>query len=67
MISALEQVKPECVVITARDVTEFGHRDFGSDYARGFGEWINSNYEFERIFPTAQNAGWRLYLARRKG
>lgn len=66
MISELQRTKPECVVITSRDITEFGYREFGGDYARGLGEWIAADYEIERVFPAERTVPWRLYLFRRK-
>lgn len=66
MIADLERTKPECVVVTSRDVREFGVQAFGRDYAVGLGQWITANYELERTFPEDNNNSWRLYLFRRK-
>ncbi len=66
ILDELHATRPEYVVITSRDVREFGRRQFGVDYALGLGAWIEQGYVLERGFGGGASGPWRLVLLRRR-
>jgi len=65
MVARLEMTPPDFVVITSRDVGEFGSRGFGVDYALPLREWISTHYRVERVFQPGGKNSWRLALLSR--
>ncbi len=63
MIRELEATRPELLLVTSRDLSEFGRRGIGDDYALELGEWIRGSYGLERVFEVQS---WRLVLLRRR-
>ncbi len=63
MIRELEATRPELLLLTSRDLSEFGRRGIGLDYALELGEWMRGSYELERVFEVRS---WRLVLLRRR-
>lgn len=66
MIRELAAAKPEYLLMTSRDLAEFGHRGIGLDYALELGDWIRGNYDLERVFESGDKKLWRLVLLRRR-
>ncbi len=65
MIRELEATRPELLLLTSRDVSEFGRRGIGVDYALALGDWIRGSYDLERVFEAGETP-WRLILLRRR-
>ena len=65
MIRELETTRPDYLVMTSRDLAEYGRRGIGLDYAIDLGDWIRSSYELEKIFEAPGDRPWRLLLLRR--
>jgi len=66
MIRELDATKPDFLVITSRDLAEFGRRGIGLDYALALGDWIRASYDLDRVFEAGRPP-WRLLLLRRRG
>ena len=66
MLRELEATRPELLLMTSRDLSEFGRRGIGLDYALELGEWIRGSYDLERVFEAAGDRPWRLLLLRRR-
>jgi hypothetical protein len=61
--------RPRYVVWNARNVQEFGVRQFGVDYGTLLGGFISQNYEVEASFPAETRTGtpaYRIILMRLK-
>lgn len=65
MLRELALTKPWYVVFASRDLREFGVRDFGIDYARKLGRWVEENYRVERIFAGSNHQSFKLVLLTR--
>jgi hypothetical protein len=66
MIEALKKSRPDYIVVTSRDSSEYGKARFGIDYAQKMNAWIMRNYVLEKTFGpypfTAPESGiaiWR--------
>jgi len=66
MIQELQSTRPEYLVMTSRQVTEYGRRGIGLDYAMELGAWIRRTYDLERLFEVAETGRWRLLLLKRR-
>ena len=66
MIDELDAAKPDYLVLTSRDVSEYGRQGIGLDYALSLGDWIRATYDLERVFEAAGDRPWRLVLLRRR-
>jgi hypothetical protein len=64
ILGELQEMRPELVVLTARDLSEYGSRGFGRDYARRIGNWIRQHYRRQRVFGATP--GWTLQLWQRR-
>jgi len=65
MVAELERAAPRWVVITSRDVREFGAGRFGVGYGLRLRRWIGDHYVLERTFGGGAGRRWRLFLLRR--
>lgn len=52
VVAALERAAPDYVVITARDVREYGRQGFGIDYGRKVAAWVEARYAPLRDFRS---------------
>jgi hypothetical protein len=66
VLEELRSTRPEYVVITSRDLREFGHSRFGVDYAPDLGAWIRQGYVLERGFGGDRKGAWAMILMRRR-
>jgi len=66
MVAELERAAPRWVVITSRDVREFGRGRFGVGYGLRLRRWIGDHYALERRFGGGEGRPWRLFLLRRR-
>jgi hypothetical protein len=67
MIQELDTTKPEYLLMTSRDLSEFGRTGIGLDYALELGDWIRRSYDLERVFEAGEARPWRLLLLRKRG
>lgn len=66
MIRELDDTKPDFLVMTSRDIAEYGRRGIGLDYAMELGDWIRRTYDLERLFEAGEAESWRLLLLKRR-
>lgn len=66
MVRELAAAAPDYLVLTSRDLSEFGRRGIGLDYALELGDWIRGAYDLERVFEGGGEEPWRLVLLRRR-
>jgi hypothetical protein len=52
MVERVAESDPDYVLITARNVREFGAAGFGIDYGRTLGAWLEENYHVARRYQT---------------
>lgn len=52
VVAELTAKRPQYVAIVERDLSEFGSRGLGVDYARGIWAFLQANYEVERRFGS---------------
>ncbi|MCP4204092.1 MAG: hypothetical protein GY769_19430 [bacterium] len=66
MIRELDATKPDYLVTTSRDLSEYGRRGIGLDYAMELGDWIRASYDLERVFEADESEAWRVLLLKRR-
>ncbi len=64
ILSELKAMHPEYIIMANRDMSEFGYKGFGVDYAIEIKKWINQNYFIVRKFCGPSNTTWHLILLR---
>lgn len=52
MIAQLQADPPEFVLLTSRDLSEYGARFFGEEYAQRLAAWIAEHYEVAETYQT---------------
>ena len=62
MLSALEDHPPDFVCWVPKDVSEYGMRGFGNDYATQLAAWLSR--DFEVVWPNHQLTGNEIVLLR---
>jgi hypothetical protein len=66
MMRELAAAPPDYLVLTSRDLSEYGRRGIGLDYALELGDWIRATYDLERVFEAGEAPSFRLLLLRRR-
>jgi hypothetical protein len=64
VVATLEGAAPDYVVVTSRDVREYGRQGFGIDYGRKVAAWVEARYGVLRDFRSAQ---YRVVVLGRRG
>jgi hypothetical protein len=52
MVRRLQEAAPDYIVFNSRDLSEYGKRAFGLDYAVAVAAWVNEHYRLVRDFHT---------------
>ena len=65
ILAELESSQPEFVALTSHDLSMFGPRSFGHDYAKEILAWIREKYSLVRVFQEPTPQSWQLTLLRR--
>ncbi|NTV29656.1 MAG: hypothetical protein HGA80_06210 [Candidatus Omnitrophica bacterium] len=68
MLQSLQEHPPEYVVYLERDMSEYGARYLGRDYARTIGRWVDSRYRlvFQSGVPPSTGQGFGAIVLRRE-
>ena len=63
MVAALDQAKPDFIVLVDKDTTEYGVPVFGRDYGRGLMAWVTATYRTVRVFGAPPLVDHRFGVA----
>jgi hypothetical protein len=70
ILQAFQAKPPDVVLLVDRDVSEYGFREFGTDYGQALGDWIRSHYVRVNTFgdsPSAAAIGFGIQLMQFRG